>query len=316
MLKREQFLGYNFIIADSIKNVAEEIMTQTIDGTCSGIPLIFTPNVDYVVKLNKAENKSINDRLKGSAYIFPDGQPIVWAARYYKRNIKHRLTGSDLFVEMYDIAKTNNVGTLLLTSSESTSNFYKQDYPGAYSYTLPFIQPNDSDAFDKVIHDSVALIIRNKLKLVFIGVSFPKQDKIALGIYDVLKAIDYPDMPTIGLLGASLEFKAGIKKRAPIFFQEIGLEWFHRFLKEPRRLFKRYFIDCFKFLSIVRSNNSLDAEIIHNSTVVIIEKNIIKLNEVQEEFVPKLFQYSLVESHTFEPKKYKKSSSELLSVNQ
>ena len=57
-------------------------------------------------------------------------------------------------------------------------------------------------------------------------------------------------MPNVKLfmaLGATIDFEAGTLKRAPMFWQKIGMEWLYRVLKEPRRLFKRYFIDDMQF---------------------------------------------------------------------
>ncbi len=57
-------------------------------------------------------------------------------------------------------------------------------------------------------------------------------------------------MPNVKIwmaLGATIDFEAGTLKRAPAFCRKIGMEWFYRFLLEPRRLFRRYFIDDIKF---------------------------------------------------------------------
>ena len=48
-------------------------------------------------------------------------------------------------------------------------------------------------------------------------------------------------------LGATIDFEAGNIKRAPKIFQKLYMEWFYRFLKEPKRMFKRYFIDDMQF---------------------------------------------------------------------
>lgn len=58
-------------------------------------------------------------------------------------------------------------------------------------------------------------------------------------------------MPLTLLLGASFEFYTNEIKRAPLWIQKVGFEWFYRFLQEPKRMFKRYFIDDIKFLSLV-----------------------------------------------------------------
>ena len=57
-------------------------------------------------------------------------------------------------------------------------------------------------------------------------------------------------MPHVDLfmaLGATIDFEAGTLKRAPKIWQKIGMEWLYRVLKEPKRLFKRYFIDDMQF---------------------------------------------------------------------
>ena len=57
-------------------------------------------------------------------------------------------------------------------------------------------------------------------------------------------------MPGVKLfmaLGATIDFEAGTLKRAPKAWQKSGLEWLYRFLKEPKRLFRRYFIDDMMF---------------------------------------------------------------------
>ena len=56
-----------------------------------------------------------------------------------------------------------------------------------------------------------------------------------------------PNVKTWMALGATIDFEAGNVKRAPHWMQTLGMEWFYRFLMEPKRLFKRYFIDDMQF---------------------------------------------------------------------
>mgnify|MGYP001021427218 FL=1 len=51
--------------------------------------------------------------------------------------------------------------------------------------------------------------------------------------------------------GATVDFLAGNVNRAPKWMSDHGLEWFYRFLQEPKRMFKRYFIDDVKILSLI-----------------------------------------------------------------
>lgn len=52
--------------------------------------------------------------------------------------------------------------------------------------------------------------------------------------------------------GATVDFLAGNVKRAPRWMSEHGLEWFYRFLQEPKRMFKRYFINDIKIVNLIR----------------------------------------------------------------
>jgi len=58
------------------------------------------------------------------------------------------------------------------------------------------------------------------------------------------------DLPKTFLLGASFEFYLGTKKRAPMFYQKMGIEFVHRVITEPRRMVKRYLIDDLAFIPI------------------------------------------------------------------
>ena len=52
-------------------------------------------------------------------------------------------------------------------------------------------------------------------------------------------------------VGGSFDVVAGHVKRAPLWMQNIGLEWFYRFAQEPRRMWKRYLIGNIKFITLV-----------------------------------------------------------------
>jgi N-acetylglucosaminyldiphosphoundecaprenol N-acetyl-beta-D-mannosaminyltransferase len=81
---------------------------------------------------------------------------------------------------------------------------------------------------------------------------FPKQEHIALEMFRRLRSSGKP-LPKTFLLGASFEFYWGTKKRAPMFYQRMGIEFVHRIISEPRRLAKRYLWDDLPFLGIAIS---------------------------------------------------------------
>ena len=110
---------------------------------------------------------------------------------------------------------------------------------------------------DAVIEGCKPLFDVFQPEYVFLGIRFPKQNHIALGLIEHVKQHNATqgnpqrNMPLFLLLGASYEFYLNIKKRAPQFWRKIGMEWFYRFTQEPGRLFKRYFVDDMQFIPIV-----------------------------------------------------------------
>jgi exopolysaccharide biosynthesis WecB/TagA/CpsF family protein len=88
----------------------------------------------------------------------------------------------------------------------------------------------------------IDIINRSGANVVLVGVGAPKQEKWISKYRDKMPGVDI-----WMALGATIDFEAGNIKRAPKIYQKLCLEWFYRFLKEPKRLFKRYFIDDIKF---------------------------------------------------------------------
>ena len=86
------------------------------------------------------------------------------------------------------------------------------------------------------------LLLQQEPDFVFLGLRYPKQEMLIVNLHNKLKAAN-SKMPLFFNLGASYEFYTGMKSRAPKWMQNIGLEWLHRFLSEPKRTFKRYFYD-------------------------------------------------------------------------
>ena len=77
------------------------------------------------------------------------------------------------------------------------------------------------------------MINETKPDVLAVGLGSPKQEKF------IYKYKDQLNVPVSLAIGASIDFEAGNKKRAPRFMQKAGLEWLYRLCKEPRRMFMR-----------------------------------------------------------------------------
>ena len=186
-------------------------------------------------------------------YLMPDGASIVMACRWLKAKSqpKERIAGWDLFIfEMERLegrCKRANVRgkVMFLGSSEEVLALIREraavDYPhlDIITYSPPF-KPEFSDEENQAM---IGAVNRADPDLLWIGMTAPKQEKWAYLHWDELNIHCH-----CGTVGAVFEFYAGTQKRAPLSWQRNSLEWLHRLIMEPRRMWRRYIIGAAKFL--------------------------------------------------------------------
>lgn len=207
---------------------------------------IVTPNVDHIVKLQKdIEFKQIYEE---ATLVLADGTPILWTAKLLGTPIKEKISGSDLFPKLCEIAAVKGYRLFFLGGREGaalkSAEILKYKYPNIQIvgvYSPPFGFENDKQENEKI-----AKMIKNrKPDILFVGLGAPKQEKWIYKNKD-----EYQAPVSIGI-GVSFEFMSGMLKRAPKWMQYSGLEWFWRFVMEPKRLWKRYLVDDLRFFLIV-----------------------------------------------------------------
>ncbi|MFZ6861142.1 WecB/TagA/CpsF family glycosyltransferase [Undibacterium sp. Ji67W] len=210
--------------------------------------IVVTPNVDHIVKLDQqAEFKALYST---SDYIFADGMPIVWASKMCQQALPERVTGADLFVSLCKGCVINGASIFILggmpgQEGELLSSFARV-YPGLkVNIFCPSMQftPDGAEA-DRAIH----LIQETQPNILFVCLGMPKQEYFA---FRYQREQTSNNVPLILCVGAAMEFALGQKKRAPLWMQKIGMEWFWRLASEPRRLWQRYTIQGSKFLGIL-----------------------------------------------------------------
>jgi N-acetylglucosaminyldiphosphoundecaprenol N-acetyl-beta-D-mannosaminyltransferase len=197
------------------------------------------------------KDKAFAEALTQGDVLIPDGAGIVLAVRLLRNEQIERIAGWDLFqFEMRELeSRHKQAGSrgkvFFLGSSESVLKKIKErattEFPhlDIYTYSPPY-KPEFSDEDNRQMINAVNQI---QPDLLWIGMTAPKQEKWA---YTHLGALDVSGH--IGTVGAVFDFYAGTIKRAPIWWQENGLEWLYRLIKEPRRMWKRYIIGNTKFL--------------------------------------------------------------------
>lgn len=247
-MKRIEIFGFNFISSDNWASAIKYIQTYKYGNKDNNLPFVITPNVDQIVKYERDNN--LKSFFKNSFLILPDGQPIIWASHLLGKPLKKRLTGSDLFPLLWKEIKKRDEKCFFILSNKYIGEKLKTENSNITYVVPPIFSAENKKILLDLASNYSKLILEYKPKYVFIGLGFPKQEFLSMEIFKKLNKYTQ-NLPVFLLLGAAFEFYTGYKKRAPVLFQKIGLEWFYRFLQEPRRLFKRYFIDDLKFAKIV-----------------------------------------------------------------
>jgi N-acetylglucosaminyldiphosphoundecaprenol N-acetyl-beta-D-mannosaminyltransferase len=210
---------------------------------------VLTPNVDYIVRLNEANLAPLKSALQNSRWVLPDGQPIIWASRAGGTPLAARLPGSAVFPELWRAIVAERRRVVAVVATEATGARLKFELPDLGVVVPPMFEEGDEAQLAAVVKACWATIQAVEPEFVFIGISFPKQQRVALALIDVVGQ-DGGVPPLFLTLGAAFEMYLGLHRRAPRWMQNAGLEWLFRFVLEPKRLFRRYFITDMRFLPL------------------------------------------------------------------
>lgn len=182
------------------------------------------------------KDQDFKKALLESDVLLPDGVGIVWAARFLKGEKIKKVAGADIHDFFLKELNKNNGSCFYMGSSEKTLQKIKvrltNEYPNIRleTYSPPF-KKSFSDEDNKEI---LRRVNNFKPDVLFVGMTAPKQEKWSYNHFEKLNAT------YICSIGAVFDFYAGTVKRPGIVWQNMGLEWMGRLLKEPKRMYKRY----------------------------------------------------------------------------
>jgi exopolysaccharide biosynthesis WecB/TagA/CpsF family protein len=228
------------ILNVSIDNVSfEEFLAQLNQGA------VFTPNVDHLMRLQ--QDSEFVEAYEKAEYKVCDSQILIYASKFLGTPIKAKISGSDLFPVFCEYHKNNeNIRIFLLGGAEGVpqkaqrninARIGREIIVAAHSPTFGF-EKNEAEC-QKIL----TLIRQSSANVLVVGVGAPKQEKWIAKYRNEL-----PNISIFMGVGASIDFEAGHKPRAPRFVSNLGLEWLYRLLSEPRRLWKRYLVNDLPFV--------------------------------------------------------------------
>lgn len=231
-----------------IDNLTMQEVLQAVDHLIqeNKSAYVVTPNVDHIVQLET--NKELQDAYANASLILTDGKPLLWIARWYGTPIKEKISGSDLFPLLCDMAAKKGYKMFFLGAKEGVSAKAAENLANRYkglqvvgTYSPPFGFESNKEEMDKI----KSMIKKLKPEILIVGLGCPKQEKF---MYHYCKELGVPI--SFGL-GASFDFEAGNIKRAPRWMSNHGLEWLFRIIQDPKRMAKRYLVDDRKIFRLV-----------------------------------------------------------------
>lgn len=194
--------------------------------------------------VNAQKDAALKESIVSCDIINADGQAIVWAAGLLNSPLPERVAGIDLMQNLVKLAAEKNYRIFFLGAKEEVVKEVVNVYTKMYSsniiagYRNGYFTKNDELVIAKQIAESGASIL-------FVAMSSPKKE-IFLNSYKHLI-----NMPFIMGVGGSFDVVSGLVKRAPVWMQQWGLEWFYRVMQEPRRMWKRYLFGNSEFIYLV-----------------------------------------------------------------
>lgn len=213
--------------------------------------VVCVANVHMLIEARR--DTDLSSALVNADLVTPDGMPLVWMMRSLGAITQDRVAGMDIFEGVCKRCIEEDISIYLIGSTqvvlEGMVSRLRRDFPGltvAGFESPPFRQLSESEdsAIIERINDSGAGVT-------FVSLGCPKQERWMAKHYGKINSV------MVGV-GAVFPVYAGIKRHAPKWVRYNGLEWFYRWLQEPRRLTGRYLrtIPLFIFLALIQAHFS------------------------------------------------------------
>jgi N-acetylglucosaminyldiphosphoundecaprenol N-acetyl-beta-D-mannosaminyltransferase len=222
-------LGYNF------SNYEYDEIISLIHEKISKREIFTFLNVNPHILNEAGKNPELSKNLKKLSDIYPDGVGVYWAAKflYGKSGFEKKITGTDLYYKVLAYAEKFNRKVFFFGGGEEAVSKLE----AAVKNKFPKLQISGIIKRETNFSDFTVTKIRStNSDILFVGLGSPYQEEW------LARFSRQVNIPVQIAMGSGIEFLSGNYKRAPEILQRFGLEWFYRFLNEPGRLWKRYFL--------------------------------------------------------------------------
>lgn len=233
------------VLGTPVHNLTMEETINLVDNAIANKQHIHHSVVNAGKIVAMHENPELRESVVNADLINADGQAVVWASKIMGQPLKERVAGIDLMDKVVKLAYQRDYTIFFFGAKEEILQSVICKYSQQYSPSI--IAGHRNGYFEKEEEREIVQQIANsKANILFVAISSPVKENLLYQNRDILKNINF-----IMGVGGSFDVVAGHVKRAPIWMQQLGLEWFYRVLQEPKRMFKRYLVGNVKFIVLM-----------------------------------------------------------------
>lgn len=215
-----------------------------IRGGCGGF--VVTPNIDHIVLARR--HSGLREAYQRASLSLADGMPLLWMARALGTPLPEKVSGSDFIEPLMRYAAANDRRVFFFGATPEVSAEAERRLMLRYPHLRIVGRDCSHWSPDTGAAPSASPVVRaireSAADLVVVALGSPKQE-----IWMARHEQDLAPAIAIGL-GATLDFVAGVVRRAPEWMSRAGLEWLYRLAQEPRRLAYRYLVRDLAILPI------------------------------------------------------------------
>lgn len=238
MDKRVKFLN-TYVDALTMDETLDKIQEYIDNKACVQHVVINAGKVNLM-----QEDVELTKIINECPLVNADGQSIVWGSKFLGNPLPERVAGIDIFTELVKISAEKGYRPYFFGAKEEVVievvRKFKDKYPNlnVAGYRNGYFNEEESRSIAEDINKSEADIL-------FVAFSSPKKE------FWIKEQMEIMKVPFAMGVGGSFDVIAGKTKRAPKWMQKRGLEWFYRFIQEPKRMFRRYIVGNIQFCTLI-----------------------------------------------------------------